>query len=102
MSPRIIRALPIFLLVLTGFPSSTLAEQPLVTNLQAVLDEFHAANPSAPGIVVRVACPSLGLEWTAAVGTARRGTNDPLTPGHTFRIAGNTKTCTAAADCSAT
>ena len=87
-------ALQVFL---TVFAVTALAENSLVDHLQAVLDEYHAANPSAPGVVVRVVSPSRGLEWTAAVGLAQRDTSDPLTAENTFRIASNTKTYVAAA-----
>jgi hypothetical protein len=72
MSPRVYRALPFLLLCLTVLSSTALAQNALVANLQTVLNDFHAANPSAPGVVVRVASPSRGLEWTAAVGLAQQ------------------------------
>jgi len=98
MSLRDFRALSILLFCLAVFSSSTvLANEKLTTRLQAVLDEFHAANPSAPGVVVYVHSPPLGLDWVAAVGLAGHGSADSLTTDHTFRIASNTKTYVAAA-----
>ncbi|MEN8006603.1 MAG: serine hydrolase domain-containing protein [Candidatus Krumholzibacteriota bacterium] len=78
------------------FSFSSAAEGP-DAGLQVVLDDFHAANPAAPGIVVHVESPSRGLDWTAAVGTAAKNPGGDLTAAHTFRIASNTKTYVAAA-----
>ncbi len=88
----------IFLLLLgltdwTG--ASAAADFPAV--LQKVLEDFYAANPSAPGIVVHVESPRLQVNWTSAVGVADPLTETALTPAHTFRIASNTKTYMAAA-----
>ena len=93
----IVRALPVFLFCLAVFPSTTLAGEQLTNRLQTVLDEYHAANPTAPGVVVFAHSPSRDLEWTAAVGLAIRDSADPLTVDCTFRIASNTKTYVAAA-----
>ncbi len=76
----------------TGAPSATLP-----ADLQTVLDAFLAENPVAPGLVAHVECPALGLSWTGTAGKAARGSAEPLTPAHTFRIASNTKTYVAAA-----
>jgi D-alanyl-D-alanine carboxypeptidase len=65
--------------------------------LQAVLDEFAAANPGAPGVIACVQSPRLGLDWRGAAGNPARGSDEALTPAHTFRIASNTKTYVAAA-----
>jgi len=65
--------------------------------LQTVLEGFLAENPVAPGAVVYVEAPALGLAWTGAAGTEARGSTVPLTAAHTFRIASNTKTYVAAA-----
>ena len=92
-----VRFLLICLVLLAMFSPIALAENSLVTQLQTVLDDFHAANPSAPGVVVRVVSPSRGLDWTAAVGFSEHGTDKALTTDHTFRIASNTKTYVAAA-----
>lgn len=70
---------------------------PAADPLQAVLERFLAANPSAPGVSAWVCCPRLGLDWSGAAGFAARGGGEPLTPAHTFRIASNTKTYVAAA-----
>ncbi len=97
MSLKNFRALPVILFCLAAFSSTALADDQLAARLQAVLDEFHAANPSAPGVVVHVESPSHHLDWTAAVGLAVRDSTDPLTIDCTFRIASNTKTYVAAA-----
>ena len=82
---------------LASFSSPALADDQLTTRLQTVLDDFHAANPAAPGVVVYVHSPSRDLDWAAAVGLPIRGSTDPLTVDCTFRIASNTKTYVAAA-----
>lgn len=97
MSLRILRALPALGVVWCVLASAALADNHLVARLQNVLDTFHAANPAAPGVVVRVESPSRDLNWTAAVGLADRDSSEPLTGDHTFRIASNTKTYVAAA-----
>ncbi len=97
MSLKNLRALPVLLFCLAAFSSATFADENLTIRLQTVLDEFHAANPAAPGVVVYVHSPSRDLDWTAAVGQAVRGSTDPLTVDCTFRIASNTKTYVAAA-----
>jgi D-alanyl-D-alanine carboxypeptidase len=74
-----------------------LADTGLQSRLQTVVDEYHTANPAAPGVVIHVTSPSLGLDWEYAVGTAGREIDEPLTARHTFRIASNTKTYVAAA-----
>jgi D-alanyl-D-alanine carboxypeptidase len=73
------------------------ADARLAADLQQILADFLAENPAAPGVTAYVVCPDLGLEWTGAVGRAAHGGDAPLTPAHTFRIASNTKTYTAAA-----
>ncbi|MCK9997296.1 MAG: beta-lactamase family protein [Candidatus Krumholzibacteria bacterium] len=88
-------ALAIFCLAV--FSSAALADENVTTRLQTVLNDFHTANPSAPGVVVHVESPSRDLDWTAAVGLAVRDSADPLTADCTFRIASNTKTYVAAA-----
>ena len=97
MSLRFFRALPVLLFCLAVFSSTVLADEQVTNRLQTVLDEFHVANPAAPGVVVQVESPSLGLEWAAAVGLSTRNSAGPLTTDHTFRIASNTKTYVAAA-----
>ena len=83
------------LLVLT--PVMTLADPALEADLQDILDTFLAANEMAPGVSAVVICPALDLDWSVAVGTADHGSDEPLTPAHTFRMASNTKTYVAAA-----
>ena len=97
MSLRVLRALPALGVVWCFFASTALADNHLAARLQNVLDTFHAANPAAPGVVVRVESPSRDLNWTAAVGLAARDSSAHLTVDHTFRIASNTKTYVAAA-----
>lgn len=76
--------------------SAESAAETLAAELQAVLDDFLAANPQAPGVTAWMACPPLALEWSGAAGCVARGTAEPLTPAHPFRIASNTKTYVAA------
>jgi len=71
--------------------------QDLAADLQSVLDRFHAANPSAPGIVVHIMCPPHGLDLTFTAGSDARDTDAPLQADNTFRIASNAKTYVAAA-----
>jgi D-alanyl-D-alanine carboxypeptidase len=73
------------------------ADVSLEEALQAELAAFLAENPMAPGVSAAVLCPGLGLNWEGAVGTIAQGSTEPLTPGHTFRIASNTKSYVAAA-----
>jgi D-alanyl-D-alanine carboxypeptidase len=74
------------------------AEPPLETRLQQVVDDFAAANPQAPGVVVHVRCPAAGVDRAFVAGRADRpAAAPPLTAAHTFRIASNTKTYVAAA-----
>jgi D-alanyl-D-alanine carboxypeptidase len=68
----------------------------LADELQAVLDDFLAANPQAPGVTAWIACPPLSLDWSGAAGRVARGATEALTPAHSFRIASNTKTYVAA------
>jgi len=69
----------------------------LPTDLQSVVDEFHAANPQAPGVVVYVESPRFGLNHVLVAGAEDRGSKQRLSADHTFRIASNTKTYVAAA-----
>jgi D-alanyl-D-alanine carboxypeptidase len=68
----------------------------LKAKLQGVLDAFLAENPKAPGLAVTVICPEKGLDWTGTAGTVAHGDPAPVTSGHTFRIASNTKSYVAA------
>ncbi|MCP4572788.1 MAG: beta-lactamase family protein [bacterium] len=77
--------------------TTSAAAQDLAADLQSVIDRFHAANPSAPGVVVHVECPPHGLDRTFVAGVTDRGVDEALTAHHTFRIASNTKTYVAAA-----
>jgi CubicO group peptidase (beta-lactamase class C family) len=72
------------------------ARSALTADLQAIITGFLAENPQAPGVSAWVSCPPLGLEWSGAAGTVARGSDEPLTVAHTFRIASNTKTYVAA------
>ena len=69
----------------------------LEEELQGVLEAFLAENSIAPGLSVCAICPSLQLDWSGTAGTVAMGDSTPLTAGHTFRIASNTKTYVAAA-----
>ena len=51
----------------------------LAADLQDTLAAYHAANPSAPGLIVHVVCPPAGLDSTFVLGTVsprRRRTPD--------------------------
>ena len=82
------------LLVVVAAP----AETPLAARLQGIVDEFAAANPQAPGVIVYVRCPAHGIDRTFVAGREDRPAHaPPLTAAHTFRMASNTKTYVAAA-----
>jgi D-alanyl-D-alanine carboxypeptidase len=66
-------------------------------HLLELLDSLHRAYPSVPGLSLAAIGPGGCLQWAGAVGVADRTSGAPLTPGHTHRIASNTKTYTAAA-----
>ena len=82
MSLKNFRAWPVLLVCLAVFSSAALADDQLTSRLQTVLNEFHVANPSAPGVVVHVESPSRDLDWTAAVGLAVRGSSKSITSCH--------------------
>ncbi|MCB1184143.1 beta-lactamase family protein [bacterium] len=94
------RPLPLLIAVLAAMVTlgPAWAGTPLEARLQAAVDGFAAANLQAPGVVVHVTCPPLGLDTDFTAGRADRGPDAPLlTARHTFRIASNTKTYVAAA-----
>jgi D-alanyl-D-alanine carboxypeptidase len=64
--------------------------------VQALLDE-HAGKGNVPGILLYVGAPEAGIDWLAASGVTDFESGTPLGVDATFRIAGNTKTYTAAA-----
>jgi len=97
MSLKNFRSWPVLVVCLVTLSSVALADDQLGSRLQTVLEDFHATNPSAPGVVVYVHSSSRDLDWTAAVGLAVRDSAEPLTVDCTFRIASNTKTYVAAA-----
>jgi len=96
-----IRRLLLAALLLTALPATAAtpparpAPPSLTARLQQVLEDFLAANPTAPGVSACVICPRLGLDWSGAAGHPARDSEEPLTPRHTFRIASNTKTYVA-------
>ncbi len=78
-------------------PVDSTGGMPVTAELAAIVEAYLSANPQAPGAVVWVSCPALGLDWTGAAGAAARGDGaPPLTAAHEFRIASNTKTYVAA------
>jgi D-alanyl-D-alanine carboxypeptidase len=85
------------LLVLFCAASTASATEDPAGDLQAAVDEFLAENAAAPGVVVYVECPRLGLDQAIAAGFEDRDSDRPLTSAHTFRIASNTKTYVATA-----
>lgn len=82
---------------LFGMTTGAHAETAQETELHDILAEFLAENEVAPGVIAHVECPSLDLKWSGTAGTVAHGLTEPLTARHTFRIASNTKTYTAAA-----
>jgi len=83
--------------VVTTLAGAVAGAQDDTSDLQAILDAFLAQNEMAPGVSAYVVCPRLQLAWGGAAGTMNHGTDEPLTPLHTFRIASNTKTYVAVA-----
>ncbi|MGE0553015.1 MAG: serine hydrolase domain-containing protein [Gemmatimonadales bacterium] len=65
--------------------------------LGQLLDSVKAANPSVPGVMLRVEAPSLELSFSRAAGVSDLASGTPLDAGQTVRIASNTKTYVAAA-----
>lgn len=94
MSPHRLCCIAV-LALLSGAPRPAAAG--LAAALGDTLAAWHAANPSAPGLLVHVVCPPAGLDSTFVLGTADRDGTEPLTAAHTFRMASNTKTYVAAA-----
>lgn len=92
------RSILMLCVLVTTVPlAATAAVADLAADLQQILADFLAENPAAPGVAAAVVCPPLGLDWTGAAGKVAHGSDQPLTPAHTFRIASNTKTYVAAA-----
>ena len=60
--------------------TATTATADLATDLQTIVADFLAENPSAPGVSAWVVCPALGLDWSGAAGFADRDSDEPLTP----------------------
>ncbi|MDY0108387.1 MAG: serine hydrolase domain-containing protein [Candidatus Krumholzibacteria bacterium] len=89
--------LMLWFLVATVPLAANAAAADLGADLQQILADFLAENPAAPGVAAAVVCPPLGLDWTGAAGKVAHGSDQPLAPAHTFRIASNTKTYVAAA-----
>ncbi|HEX4242711.1 MAG TPA: serine hydrolase domain-containing protein [Steroidobacteraceae bacterium] len=70
--------------------------QTSVRELQALLDRTVAADPSIPGVLLRIDAPRSGLHASLASGNIRRGAAQPLRPDQPFRIASVTKVFVAA------
>ncbi len=96
MSRRTILAV-LFLILTLQTIGAVAADATLEADLQEILERVLAENPTAPGLSVYLECPALDLKWAGAAGTTAHDSDTPLTPAHTFRIASNTKTYTAAA-----
>ena len=92
-----IRVVLTFSLLVLSSAFAAVAIADLPADLQGILQRFLDENPEAPGICAHVECPRLNLSWSGAVGVVIHGSTEPLTAAHTFRIASNTKTYTAAA-----
>jgi D-alanyl-D-alanine carboxypeptidase len=67
----------------------------LESRLRAELAASLAADASLPGLIATVRAPRRGIDFSVALTGAR--SQDPLTPGHAFRIASVTKVYVAAA-----
>jgi D-alanyl-D-alanine carboxypeptidase len=65
--------------------------------LRILVDETVRESASIPGLVLHIEAPGQDVAVSVAAGVADRATGMPLTPDAGFRIAGNTKTFTAAA-----
>ncbi|MBA3692749.1 MAG: beta-lactamase family protein, partial [Acidobacteria bacterium] len=72
------------------------ADSGLVAELQKILAEEVAANPSLPGELLHVAAPKQNLDVSLAAGLFDRQSKLALDPHHVFRVASVTKTFTAA------
>ncbi|MBK8165258.1 MAG: beta-lactamase family protein [bacterium] len=96
--PRLVAAAVAVQLAATALaPARADGTDALTTDLAGIVASYLAENPQAPGVTVWVKCPSLGLDWSHAAGLDARGDGAaPLTAGHVFRIASNTKTYVAA------
>jgi len=93
-----LRCILLVVWVCAYLPPAVAAQDPVLeVDLHEILARFLATNSMAPGISAQVTCPPLGLDWSGAVGTVSRESDEPLTVINTFRIASNTKTYVAAA-----
>jgi D-alanyl-D-alanine carboxypeptidase len=101
------RRIPHLILMLVGVSAPTsLTSQPCPSRatldstrarLQWLVDSLSRGNTAIPGISLAVIGRGGCLRFQGTAGVANRATGEPLTPGHTFRIASNTKTYVAAA-----
>jgi D-alanyl-D-alanine carboxypeptidase len=94
-----------FLLLAAGLACALIALAPptlgqdipeLEDRLQALLDGVVESG-AAPGIMMRVDAPAIGLAWSGVSGVADVDSGEPLTRHNPVRIASNTKTYVAAA-----
>ena len=76
-----------------GMPDTNASVLELEQQLQHLLDQTVGA---APGVLLSVHAPLLGLDWSGAAGVASLERGDALRPEHGFRIASMSKTFTGA------
>ena len=72
------------------------AKTNIVGELQKMLADEVAANPSLPGELLHITAPKQGLDVSLAAGLFDRASKLPLEPHHLFRVASVTKTFVAA------
>jgi len=72
------------------------AKADLIGDLQKILADEVAANPSLPGELLHINAPKQGLDVSLAAGLFDRESKLQLDPHHLFRVASVTKTFTAA------
>lgn len=65
--------------------------QDIENSLQSLIE---SAADAAPGVLLAVKAPFLGLDWAGAAGLSSRETGEALTTAHGFRIASMSKTFT--------
>lgn len=64
--------------------------------LQKTIEKFAKDDSSAPGIIMALSAPRLGLEWAGTAGSLARDSREPLRVTDAFRLASVTKVYTSA------
>ncbi len=78
-------------------PAAAQSKEQVVAELQKLLADEVAAQPSLPGELLHVHAPKQGIDVSLAAGVFDRESKQPLDPHHVFRVASVTKTFVAAA-----